>query len=121
VIPSEIVEFLRLSVRSVWTLELLLLLRRDSARSWRADELVREMRASQKIVDESLAALAVIGLVVVAQDGAIAYRAETPLDAMIDRLAELYRERPLSVTQAIHDGPTAKIQTFADSFKLRKD
>jgi hypothetical protein len=43
------------------------------------------------------------------------------LDELVARLVVAYHERPVAVTQAILAGTTAKIQTFADSFKLRKD
>ena len=118
-LPDDIQQFLKTSVRSVWTLELLLLLRRGGA--WRSDALVRELRASPKVVAESLGELVATGLVGETGEGSSEYRAGSPLDALAGRLEAVYRERPEAVTEAILGGATAKIQTFADYFKLRKD
>jgi hypothetical protein len=119
VLPDDIQQFLRQSVRSVWTLDLLLLLRRGGA--WRPDALIRELRASPKVVAESLGELALTGLVGENGQGAVHYRAGSPLDPLVGRLEAVYHERPVAVTEAILGGATAKIQTFADSFKFRKD
>ena len=119
VLPEDIQDFLNRSIRSVWTLDLLLLLRRGGG--WTGDALVRELRASPKVVAESLGELAAAGLVGEDGKGNVHYRAASPLDPLIGRLQALYGERPVAVTQAINAGQNAKIQTFADSFKFRKD
>jgi hypothetical protein len=118
VLPDDIQQFLKSSVRSVWTLDLLLLLRRGGG--WSTEALVRELRASPKVIAESLSELAATGLVG-ESDGTFHYRSASPLDELVARLVVAYHERPVAVTQAILAGTTAKIQTFADSFKLRKD
>jgi hypothetical protein len=120
-IDSDVQEFLQRSLRSVWTLELLLMLHRRPTRTWTDASLVREMRASQTVVSEAIAILVGLGLVARAEDGRIGYRALSPLNAIVERICALHAQRPVAVTQAIHGGATAKIQTFADSFKLRKD
>jgi hypothetical protein len=119
VLPDDIQQFLKASVRSVWTLDLLLLLRRGG--SWSEQSLVRELRASPKVIAESLAELVATGLVGEDGKGCSSYRAASPLHELVGRLEAAYHERPVAVTQAILDGATSKIQTFADSFKLRKD
>ena len=118
-LPDDIQQFLKSSVRSVWTLDLLLLLRRGG--SWSTDALVRELRASPKVIAESLGELAATGLVAEDDKGAFQYRAASPLNELVGRLESAFHERPVAVTQAILAGANAKIQTFADSFKLRKD
>lgn len=117
-LADDIQQFLKTSVRSVWTLDLLLLLRRGG--SWSTESLVRELRASPKVIAESLSELMATGLVG-EDDGTFHYRAASPLAELVERLVVAYHERPVAVTQAILAGATAKIQTFADSFKLRKD
>ena len=63
-IPEEaILSFVRSSIKSAWTLELLLLLHRERERSWRLEALVRELRGSVALVTESLKALSDIGLI----------------------------------------------------------
>ena len=46
---EDVLAFIRTTVKSVWSLELLLLLRRGAGRAWSADDLVREIRGSRAI------------------------------------------------------------------------
>jgi hypothetical protein len=61
-LQASVDRFLRSTLRSVWELELLLLLRRQRARLWTADELVRDLRASVLIVGDSLDSLQNVAL-----------------------------------------------------------
>lgn len=120
-IESDLLDFVRSSFRSVWTLELLLFLRRNSAQSWSSPDLVRELRASELVVREGLATLERVGLVSPEADGMVRYAAAHPqLDQLVTRLDALYRERPLAVMQAIFS-PSDKLQTLADAFKFKKE
>lgn len=119
---SNLAEFVRESIRSVWNLELLLCLSRNAGRAWRADELVRELRASDFVVSEGMTALEAAGLVAEAADGTYRYMpASAALDQQVHELAKEYRERPQTVTRAIFSRPPDKLQTLADAFKLKKD
>lgn len=121
-IDDDVLSFLRTSIRSVWTLELLLLLWRAQERAWSAEELVRELRASDSIVLDGLAALQAAGLVVsVGKNGFRYTPASSVLDGLVQRLAQLYRERPMAVTKALFASPERNLQTFADAFRLKKD
>ncbi|NNM71740.1 hypothetical protein [Enterovirga aerilata] len=120
-IENELLEFVRFSIRSVWNVELLLHLRRTAGRTWEAEELVRELRASASVVKDGLEALQKAGLVAADGNGGWRY---APASATFDRLTEeleaLYRERPTAVTQALF-ARTDKLRSFADAFRLRKD
>ena len=59
---DEILRFIASSFRSVWALELLLVLKSEQ-RSWSHEELVATMRASELVVTRALAALEAAGLV----------------------------------------------------------
>jgi len=84
-LPANVDRFLRGTVRSVWELELLLLLRRQRARLWTADELVRDLRASVLIVGDSLDALQKVGLVSRSANDQYQYWPVTPeLDHLVD-------------------------------------
>lgn len=109
------------SVASVWELELLLLLRRGRDRDWTHDQLVRELRASPSIIGKGLERLQKAGLVV-ADDALCRYAAAgRHLDELVDRLDQLYRARPTTVMNAVLGAPNAKLQSFADAFRLKKD
>ncbi len=121
-IDDDILNFLRTSIRSVWTLELLLLLWRSRPRAWSAAELVRELRASDSIATDGLAALQAVGLIVPEGQDRFRYTAaSSALDGIVQRLAQLYQERPMAVTRAIFASPDQRLQTFADAFRLKKD
>jgi DNA-binding FadR family transcriptional regulator len=112
----------RVSVRSVWTLELLLAMRRSGARARSPAELVRELRASDAILRDGLGVLQAAGLVAPEPGGLFRYApASKRLDRLVESLAEAYRERPSSVTKAIFESPDARLHTFADAFRLKRD
>jgi hypothetical protein len=118
---TELFDFIRSSIRSVWTLELLFKLRQGSGRPFTPEELVRELRASDVVVSEGLSVLQSAGFVA-ASDGTYAYAPASPhLDGLAGQLERLHRERPLAVTTAIFSAPTDKLQSLADAFRLKKD
>lgn len=122
VLDDDLQEFIQGTLRSVWTLEVLLLLRRTRERDWSGDELVRELRASEVVVSENLGLLQAAGLVAPDAQGRWRYTPASPVfDALTRRLETVYREKPVSVVKAIVASPNEKLQTFADAFKLKGD
>lgn len=121
-LDDDLLEFIQSSIRSVWTLEVLLLLRRERERAWSAEDLVRELRASDVVVGENLGLLEAAGLAAPAGNGLWRYAPASALfDGLAGRLAAVYREKPVTVVKAIVTSPNEKLQTFADAFKLRGD
>ena len=119
---EAVLSFLRSSIKSAWTLELLLLLHRDRERSWSFQELVRELRGSTALVTESLKALSDIGLIAPIENETCRYKPNSPeLDALVSSLVELYRIKPITVLRAIFTSPGEKIKSFSDAFLLRRD
>lgn len=118
---SDILDFVRSSFRSVWNVELLLFLSRSPSRAWAAEELVREMRSSDIVVNEGLTMLQAAGLVSPDGSGFRYAPANPQLHGYVTELDTLYRERPLTVIKAIFSQPSDKLQTFADAFRLKKD
>lgn len=119
-IDDEVLTLIRRSIRSIWTLELLLLLRRDRAREWRESDLVRELRGSTATVRNSLAELGAAGLTGVRPDGTVYVPCGGALDEVAGRLALAYEQTPAAVIKAIVTAPDDRIQTFADAFRLFK-
>jgi predicted transcriptional regulator len=108
-------------MRSVWAVELLLLLRRDPERCWPPEALVAELRASTNLVQDNLKRLETSGLVVCDDDGCWRYAAAGPvLDELAGRLEAAYRERPVAIINLIARPPDP-IQGLADAFKWRGD
>lgn len=119
-LDDDLQTFVRATIRTVWSLELLILVRADRSRSWTEAELVHDLRASKTSVDQALTAFETAGLIVREQGGEISYSPVTPLlDQMCERLATVYRERPMAVVDAIMAAPDERLRTFADAFRLK--
>lgn len=107
----------RKHVRSVWALELLLLLRSRAGETWRAEGLVRELRASTPLIADSLARLQASGLAAEEQ-GVWRFAPATPeLARFCDQLAEAYQTRPVALINLI--ASPSQVQDLADAFRLR--
>jgi hypothetical protein len=55
------------------------------------------------------------------QEPAFRYRTAGETEQSIERLAELYKERRVSIISLIYSKPHQQVQAFADAFKIRKD
>lgn len=117
---EETLTFVASSFRSVWALELLLLLKRDR-RQWSGDELVSSMRASDLVVARALESLETAGLVSVTASGAQYMPVSNEVAALVDRAEALYAARPDAVRRAIISKSAGEATAFADAFRLRKD
>lgn len=118
-LDPEILALIRVGFTSVWTLEILLLLRGAPEQEWQESDLVRDLRASPMIVREGLASL--VGIGAAARNGkGFNYAADGPLDRTIGALADAYRTRPVAVMKAIAEAPDERIRTFADAFRIVK-
>jgi len=122
IMENELQDFIQDAFKSVWALELLLFLKRASDRTWNSDELVRELRGSGPIVEQSLAALEAAGLVVRDTERRARFApASAALRDLCDAVERAYRETPNAVRRAILAAPNEKLHTLADAFRLRKD
>jgi hypothetical protein len=118
---ADLAAFVREHMRSVWAVELLLLLRRDRERCWPPEQLVAELRASMNLVADNLAAFERGGLSVRDDAGCWRYApAAAALDRLAGRLEQAYRERPVAIINLISKPPDP-IQGLADAFKWRGD
>jgi hypothetical protein len=115
----DLAVFVREHVRSVWAVELLLLLKRDPQRCWPAAELVRELRASTGLVNDNLQRFERGGLAVQDDQGCWRFGPAAPaLAALCDELEAAYRERPVAIVNLIAS-PRDPLQSLADAFKFR--
>jgi hypothetical protein len=117
----DLAAFVREHVRSVWAVELLLVLKRDPERTWPPAELVRELRASTSLVNDNLQRFERSGLAIRDAGDVWRYAPASPLLAqLVDELEAAYRERPVSVINLIA-APPDPVQGLADAFKFRGD
>jgi len=122
-LPSnqELLDFIRDAIRSVWALEVLLVLRRDGGRLWSAQEIVDELRASLPLVKGNLDVFEAAGLVLREGEG-FRYAPASPwLESLCDELASAYRERPVTVINAIVSSSGDNLRALADAFRLKGD
>lgn len=107
-------------MRSVWAVELLLVLRREPGRCWSAEQLVAELRASLNLVQDNLAAFERSGLAMCNDAQEWCYAPANPLlESLASRLEAAYREKPVRIINLI--ARPDPIQGLADAFKWRGD
>jgi hypothetical protein len=117
---QDLLQFITSSFRSVWALELLLLLKRER-RPWRQDELVTTMRASDLVISKALASLLAAGLASQDEDGVLYMPVSADVAKLVERTESLYAARPDAVRRAIVSASVEGLTAFADAFRLRKD
>ena len=117
---DDLARFIASSFRSVWALELLLILKRDR-RLWSHEDLVSTMRASELVVSKALDGLVSAGLASVDGEGAVYMPINDEVAASVDELEKLYAVRPDAVRRMIVASSATGATAFADAFKLRKD
>lgn len=119
-LEPDLLGFVREHIRSIWALELLLLLKRDPDRRWAPDALVRELRANAQLVADILQGLERGGLVTRDDDGGYRYAPASPVLAnLAERLERAYRERPVAIVNLIAAPPPDPIQGLADAFRFK--
>lgn len=118
--PSDLESFIARCIDSVEQVEILLLVREQPERRWTIDEISRHLRSTPHSVALRLAQLQDRGLVSRSGDDSFSYSARSHVDALVERLADAYRERRTSVIERIFSQRDA-IQSFADAFRLRPD
>ena len=107
----------RKHIRSVWSLELLLLLRSRPGEAWPPELLVRELRASAGLISGCLQRLQESGLAA-HEGGAWRFAPVSPeLERFCDQLAEAYQTRPVALINTI--AAPSQVQDLANAFKFK--
>jgi hypothetical protein len=121
-IPEDkVLEFAASLFKSVWALDLLLVLKRDPARIWQADELIRELRSSQVVVAEALSNLLAAGLAVEHETGKYRYHAGSPeIDETVNELQRIYGSKPAAVIREIVTTSNRKLKLLSDAFRFKE-
>ena len=119
-LSDELFSFIGSSFRSVWALELLLLLKREH-RPWSRDELITTLRASELVVNKAIDELVAAGLISVEGDGARYMPVSEDIAKNVKQVEKVYSARPDAVRRAIVSASASGATAFADAFRLRKD
>jgi hypothetical protein len=112
--------FVASSFRSVWALELLLVLKSEE-RVWSREELVATLRASELVVSKALDSLLAAGLASVDAEGARYMPVSEEVARNVERAESLYAAKPDAVRRRIVSSSAADLAAFADAFRLRKE
>ena len=119
---SAIHRFMRSAFGSIWSLELLLLLRSKPEHCWTRQELIESLRASEQVLTKSTADLVAAGLVSVDAKDCAQYAPSSPaLQETVDAVAASYASRPAAVRRLIVGGTADSVVNFADAFRFRRD
>ncbi|NBW16004.1 MAG: hypothetical protein EBR82_49270 [Caulobacteraceae bacterium] len=114
---DDLISFIDATIPSVWALDLMILMRSEPQRAWSSGALVNALRASDQIVTDSLKSLERAG--VVAPEGKDWRYAPPPtVDALCAAIEATYRDRPVTVVNAIIRRRTGPLATFANAFRL---
>ena len=119
-LSDELFRFIGSSFRSVWALELLLLLKREP-RPWSSAELISALRASELVVNKALDELVAAGLISLDGDGARYMPVSEEIAKNVKQVERVYSARPDAVRRAIVSASASGATAFADAFRLRKD
>ena len=119
VIPEDVSTFIRASVRSIWGLEALLLLRSAPDQTWSPEGLSAALRGAVPLMHGILDGFVKAGIAQRREEGGYYYAPNSDRASVIDKLAKLNAEFPLAVAKAIVLAPNDKVQTFVDAFKIK--
>lgn len=117
---EQVLSFAAGSIRSIWALELLLILRKGRDRAWSTEELIRESRSSLTAVGEGLNLLKRAGMIAPCGELHQYAPADHELEELAGEIETLYSVRPTTVIKAILTAPQDKLRIFSDAFKFRE-
>ena len=118
---QDALDFVRVSLGSIWALELLALLGRDPGRSWPLDKIIHESRSSPRAVNQAILLLERAGLIAATAPHEYRYRPKTQdLDVIGELVQKIYATKPSAVIAAIFESPNNTLHTFADAFKFKE-
>jgi hypothetical protein len=109
------------AITSVEQLEILLLLREESERSWTAEQVDDHIKSNLSSVAARLSDLHSHRFLRRDEQGGYWYDPGPERVPVIDELAAAYSERRYSVIELIFSKPSDKLEVFAQAFRIRKD
>jgi DNA-binding MarR family transcriptional regulator len=122
--PADVRRFIDQHIESLAQLEVLLLLRQEPERKWELADIAKTLYITDEMAGSLLADFVRRGFAQKLPDGDSCYRYRIPdgeTDALIEKLAALYRERRVAVISLIYSKPLNKVQTLADAFRFGKE
>jgi hypothetical protein len=123
VIPDDVRRFILTSIPSVPHIEALLLMRREPQEAWSKQRIAPRLYISEEKASELLTDLAGAGFISAEAENASIYHyaPSAAQSEMVDQVADVYAGSLVEVTNMIHRRSVARVQQFAEAFRLRKD
>jgi hypothetical protein len=112
--------FITSSFPSVWSLELLLLLKRERG-AWSRDQLIGALRASELVVSQAVESLVAGGLASADENEVQYMPVSSSVAKLVEEAEDLYSLKPDKVRRMIVTSSASGIAAFADAFRLRKE
>jgi hypothetical protein len=118
---SEFCSFIKTTIPSVDAAELLLLFHSKPDSALTLDEAAGKLGPGITTSDIADRLESYVGAGLLSMEGdRYRYRSATPKAGDVDRLAQAYQQRPVTLVRIIYALRDSKIQSFADAFKLRR-
>ena len=120
-IPAEVREFVSREIKSVFQLEVLLLLHRTQEHAWTVTEISQELAIKPEIVETDVLRLEKIGLIQMRLTTPISYIFDPgdPDDQVIvEKLAISYDKQRVGIFSLILSEADSRIRRFAEAFRL---
>ena len=117
---DEILRFIGSSFRSVWALEVVLLLKGE-ARAMAPADIITALRASDLVVSKALDELSAAGFVAFEPGGVRYLPVSSDVADSVEQAEKLYAARANAVRRTIVCSSASGASAFADAFRLRKD
>ena len=118
-LPDEVRQLLNRHLSSMDHVTVLLAMRSAPKAVHQASAMMPLVHVSEPVATVVLADLAESSLVVREGDG-YRYAPNREHAEAVDRLADMYNTRPVTLVRAIYDRPVSAAKTFADAFRIRK-
>jgi len=122
-IPKDVKDFIAKYIRSVFEVEVLLLLHRTAAKSWLAHEVGQELGIEIGVANTQLMTLAEMELLTKCtnQPDCFIYNpANKELATIVDSLAVAYEKQRVAIFSLILKRPDNRMLRFAEAFRLIK-
>lgn len=119
-LPDVVTRDADLYINSLDSLEVVMLLYREMARSWTADQVATALRISVRVARRELDRMRARGIATAGEptrfDGSDPERA-----AAVARIAAIYGTRRIDLINYVASQTLKRIQSIADAFKIKKD
>ena len=120
-IPPVVREFVRREIKSVFQLEVLLLLHRTRERSWTVSEVSQELGIDPEVAGAQVISLEQLGLIKSVNTTPVRYRYgpdDENDELLIEELAISYAKQRVGIFSLILSESNSRIRRFAEAFRL---